>query len=342
MEEIIGNKVAIYKLNDGYFLTDYIDPTTKKRRRHRFKTKKEARAYKEQLFTKLLPDNVPYRDCTVEFMMRIHFEKCPNTQVRKVIHIYAKFMNEFKHFKVRDIKTSDMRAFFLNLQEKHDYSETTLKNMKCGINHFFRFLCEEEVLLKNPLDDLIFDPNPPPRRKRIVLEPHELKQIMEAAKTFFAPAYFYGFLYTVLHTGARKGEIQNLKWSDIDFEKNLMTFRNTKNGDDRSIKMSRPLFDYLSKYPRIAEYVFVSTRHEPVGRSGLHRLLNRFKEYNPQINQEFSYHDLRHSFAYNFLKAGGQMYQLQAILGHKNIDMTVDLYGQLRSEDIENPSPYTI
>jgi hypothetical protein len=34
------------------------------------------------------------------------------------------------------------------------------------------------------------------------------------------------------------------------------------------------------------------------------------------------------------------MYQLQAVLGHKSIQMTVDLYGNLKAVDVENPSPY--
>jgi hypothetical protein len=34
------------------------------------------------------------------------------------------------------------------------------------------------------------------------------------------------------------------------------------------------------------------------------------------------------------------MYQLQAILGHKTITQTVDNYGRLQAEDVENPSPY--
>ena len=34
------------------------------------------------------------------------------------------------------------------------------------------------------------------------------------------------------------------------------------------------------------------------------------------------------------------MYQLQAILGHRSIDVTVDLYGQLQAQDVDCPSPY--
>lgn len=34
------------------------------------------------------------------------------------------------------------------------------------------------------------------------------------------------------------------------------------------------------------------------------------------------------------------MYQLQAVLGHRNIQVTVDLYGQLQAQDVQNISPY--
>jgi len=34
------------------------------------------------------------------------------------------------------------------------------------------------------------------------------------------------------------------------------------------------------------------------------------------------------------------MYQLQAILGHKSIDVTVDTYGQIAAQDVENACPY--
>ena len=34
------------------------------------------------------------------------------------------------------------------------------------------------------------------------------------------------------------------------------------------------------------------------------------------------------------------MYELQAILGHRNILVTINQYGNLNAAEIENPSPY--
>ncbi len=47
-----------------------------------------------------------------------------------------------------------------------------------------------------------------------------------------------------------------------------------------------------------------------------------------------------HSFSYNYLLKGGNMYQLQQILGHKQIGLTVDLYGGLKARDLKEVSPY--
>jgi len=51
-------------------------------------------------------------------------------------------------------------------------------------------------------------------------------------------------------------------------------------------------------------------------------------------------HCFRHSFAYHYLRKGGEICQLQAILGHRSIQMTIDLYGQITAKDVEYPSPF--
>ncbi|MBF0315789.1 MAG: tyrosine-type recombinase/integrase [Oligoflexia bacterium] len=51
-------------------------------------------------------------------------------------------------------------------------------------------------------------------------------------------------------------------------------------------------------------------------------------------------HDLRHSFCYNALLKGKKMYQIQSILGHRSVQLTIDLYGHLKSISIDDPSPF--
>ena len=63
---------------------------------------------------------------------------------------------------------------------------------------------------------------------------------------------------------------------------------------------------------------------------------NRFR-----VEKKWTPHDLRHSFAHNYLKKEGNMYALQALLGHKSITMTVNYYGQIQASDVEMVSPYS-
>ena len=98
------------------------------------------------------------------------------------------------------------------------------------------------------------------------------------------------------------------------------------------------LQEHLKSHPH--EPLIINKNSQRVYESQLTRLMDKFKAFFPLEGKDWGSHSLRHSFAYNFLKKGGEMYQLQALLGHRSIDVTVDLYGQLKAQDIECPSPY--
>jgi site-specific recombinase XerD len=65
------------------------------------------------------------------------------------------------------------------------------------------------------------------------------------------------------------------------------------------------------------------------------------QEKHPEM-KKWRYHDLRHSFSYNFLLKGGEMHALKAILGHKSIQLTVDLYGNFKACDVDMVAPYEV
>ena len=103
--------------------------------------------------------------------------------------------------------------------------------------------------------------------------------------------------------------------------------------------MSNKLFELANSLPMTSEYVFSTPQGNPFNRGQLTRLISKYHKTFPK-NKKWSCHTFRHSFAYNYLRDGGQMYQLQAILGHKTIGLTVNLYGAITAEDVEKASPY--
>ena len=96
----------------------------------------------------------------------------------------------------------------------------------------------------------------------------------------------------------------------------------------------------LETLPRDHEYVFTNKHGRPVYMNMVSRHQKIFREQNPINGKNWGLHALRHSFAYNYLKSGKEMYQLSSILGHYNITSTINTYGRIRAQDDEFPSPY--
>jgi integrase len=122
----------------------------------------------------------------------------------------------------------------------------------------------------------------------------------------------YPFLFTLAHTGARREEVRLLKWEHIDFATGYMTFKNSKSGYDRSIRMGLSLSMFLKSLPHISDWVFMSQFGWLLSRSQIDENIEILQRKHPHMKR-WRCHDFRHSFAYNFLKQGGDMYALKAI-----------------------------
>jgi integrase len=110
-------------------------------------------------------------------------------------------------------------------------------------------------------------------------------------------------------TGARQGEILRLAQDNIDYEKKLITFLDTKNGLDRTIPAADNVLKILRKY-RFGKKVF-----NIVAR----RLRKHFKIacVKAGINN-FRFHDLRACFCTNALLNGWSIAEVSTVSGHKD------------------------
>jgi integrase len=123
-------------------------------------------------------------------------------------------------------------------------------------------------------------------------------------------------------TGARKREVLDARWEDIDWNRRIWTIPKTKAGKARYVPLSAAALDLLE------------SRKRPSGRSG-------FIFPNPKTDKPFQsvfyswdtarkqaglddlrMHDLRHSFASFLINGGRSLYEVQQLLGHSNSAMT--------------------
>lgn len=125
----------------------------------------------------------------------------------------------------------------------------------------------------------------------------------------------------------------------MDFENGLIILRKTKNGKGRRVRMAPQVREFLMRQPHRNEYVFTGRDELLPSKATIEYHVIRLQQLSPKM-KPWRVHDLRHSFANNYLKSGSDMYELKAILGHKSIQMTVGLYGNFHAEDVSKVSPY--
>lgn len=123
-----------------------------------------------------------------------------------------------------------------------------------------------------------------------------------------------------LTTGARRGELEGLRWKDIDFDRAEAAVHHTKNGDRKVLPLVPTVVAELRRHEGASgELVFASTRrpdtaynHVPVWHKALAAAGVR----------RFRFHDLRHSCASYLAQSGATLLEIADTLGHRNLSVT--------------------
>lgn len=147
-----------------------------------------------------------------------------------------------------------------------------------------------------------------------------------------------------LFTGLRLGEICSLKWGDIDPECKLLhvnrTVQRIKSMEgpaktvllettpksffsNREIPMPDTLLSLLMPFKKAGQEYILCTNKPMEPRT----YQNHFKRYLGQTKiPNYNFHALRHTFATNCIDSGMDVKSLSEILGHSNVQITLDRY----------------
>ena len=182
------------------------------------------------------------------------------------------------------------------------------------LRRMFSLAVEWELLEESPMAGIRFLRENNARTRYLSLE--ECQRLIASC---IAP-HIRALVTVALHSGMRLGEILDLHWYDLDFASGFILVRDSKNGESRHVPMDATLFALFRAYPHRlgTDLVFSSPAggHIVDVRTGF---LNSCKRAG-LIDLHF--HDLRHTFASQFVMSGGDLYILKEILGHKSITMT--------------------
>lgn len=126
-----------------------------------------------------------------------------------------------------------------------------------------------------------------------------------------------------LHTGARRGEIFRLRWCDVDEQAGIVLIGKSKNDEGRSIPMNptvKALLADLKARRQIGCVPIFPNKHGKVRDNMQSAWENALKR---AAIEDFHFHDLRHTFASQLIQAGASLAEVQKLLGHKSITMTM-------------------
>lgn len=277
-------------------------------------------------------------------------------QTLKLFQLYME--NEQKIKEVDKVTTRQVREYIGYLKERGKYtvqvanmdinkpdnrtdkgksiSTMTINNYIRNIKVFYNYLQDEEIIRDNPMSKI--KQLKQVQEKKEAINKEDLRRLFKA----FDISTFHGYrdyiiTKSLLTTGARIGETLSLEVNDINFDSNILLFKDTKNKKEKVSYMNNKMANELKKWLRYkdrymnVDYVFPTIRKNVMTVQNFEQNLRKVGERAGVENVHP--HRLRRTFATEFLKNGGSIYVLSKLLDHSSVQQT-ELYLNMDKEDI--------
>jgi site-specific recombinase XerD len=212
------------------------------------------------------------------------------------------------------------KEFLLSYSNK---SRSTVRSVYFALKFFHENVLKEEFSEKLPLM----------KRKLklpVVLNKEEITRMIELTKN---PKHKL-VLMLLYYAGLRLSEVINLKWQDIDFERELIHIKKAKGEKERVVFLHPKLKEVLMKYGK-KDYglLLKSGRNKKYSKRTIQQIVKKAAR-KARIVKKVTPHTLRHSFATHLLEAGADIRYIQQLLGHKNLQ-TTQIYTHVANRDIK-------
>lgn len=221
---------------------------------------------------------------------------------------------------IRKISTEGIRSYLSSYQQINNCSKVTVDNIRRNISSFFSWLEEEDYILKSPM-----------RRIHKIKTKQQVKEVIsdEAIEklrdscTCLRDLAMIDLLYS---TGIRVGELVNLNRADLNFEaRECVVFG--KGDKERRVyfdaKAKLHLQSYLAGRTDTNPALFVSL-DAPHSRLKISGVEIRLRELGRSLHlTKIHPHKFRRTMATRAIDKGMPIEQVQKILGHSQIDTTM-------------------
>ena len=229
--------------------------------------------------------------------------------------------------RITEIKKFDTSQYISYLFSQNLKSSSVNRKIS-SLKTFFNFLLKKKLIEVNPFADQIM-PKKPVSLPKSISEDDVVKLLDAPKEDSLIGIRDRAMLELLYASGVRISELVNIKFSDLDLERNIIKVFG-KGSKERLVPFGEDAAQCISAYiderkknKSLAsiKYIFLNNRGKKISR---HAFWHRLKEYCLEIGlkQDISPHTLRHAFATHLLNRGADLRSVQVLLGHSDLSTT--------------------
>jgi integrase/recombinase XerC len=240
-------------------------------------------------------------------------------------------------WRLQEITPEQIRSFLAARAQGN--SPATLHQAFRVLRTFFRWCVREGLLEHYPMENI----KAPKLEQKVILtfSPEEIKKLLSSCP----PRTFLGernrsIVLCLLDTGVRASELININLNDVDYRLGIIKVMG-KGNKERLMRIGDKTRQVLWKYLLIRdikaqagqERLFLGEELKPLTRRGLTTIIYKLGQKTGLKGIRCSPHTFRHTFAVNFLRAGGNIRDLQSLGGWVDIQSLIRYTSSLTSDD---------
>ena len=333
-----------------------------------FFTKKDAQAHEAIMKAELIRYGEVFIDCKITFndtfeeYMKVEGNmKYSKSTICYYFYTYEKYIKPtIGNRRISTLKYRDIQGFFNYLK----LGLSTTKNIKKIFNVTFNYAIKNQYIKDNPMFYVRLNVSPERSEKKEIqiITKEQLDEFIQRimVNDKHSPDYdnaqfrFYSYavaLYIGWYTGLRVSETFGLKKEDFDFEHNVIHIRRrleyhhlksnevylTERLKTKKSKADIPMVSYLKE--GILKW-FDKNPYEYVICDIYGRLMHpsafqyRIRDVSSQMNIDFHYHCLRHSFTSNLVNNDVKPNIAKELVRHSDITTTLGVYTHIKEEQM--------
>ena len=268
---------------------------------------------------------------------------------------------------INQIKTSDAKKWLGELQ-KGGRSYSSIHSIRGVVRPAFRMAVEDEWLVKNPFDFPLAECLINDSIKRDALTAKQQRNFLKFIKEDDHFRQYYDGMFILFETGLRISELCGLTIKDIDLEERTINInkqlqytggkksyieKTKTNAGNRVLPMSDEVYEAFKRVISsrkkqkiekiingVSGFLFLNGKGNPMlayhwekkFQYSVEKYNKIYKEELPKITP----HICRHTYCSKMAKSGISVKTLQYLMGHADIQSTLNIYTHFKLEDAKN------